>query len=143
MIQQQNNNTMKTKTLILGLAVAILSAISLTKTNAQSLDQSLVTVVPDANKDFIKVIYNYGSHNNVMVKFMDADGLILKDRIKGDTFDGGFAKKYEVNRNRGDEFWLEVSNPEFSVTYMLAADKDGRWIAEFQKATQQRTLASR
>jgi hypothetical protein len=74
---------------------------------------------------------------------MDADGLILKDRIKGDTFDGGFAKKYEVNRSQSDEFWLEVSNPEFSVTYMLTTDKDGRWIAAFQKATQQRTLASR
>lgn len=134
---------MKTKTLILGLAVAILSVISLTKTDAQSLDQSLVTVVPDSNKDLIKVIYNYGSHDNVVVKFMDADGLILKDRIKGETFEGGFAKKYEVNRSRGDEFWLEVSNPEFSITYVMTADKDGRWIAEFQKATQQRALASR
>lgn len=134
---------MKTKTVILGLAVAILSVISLAKTNAQTLDQSLVKVVPDANKDLIKVIYNYNSPDNVEVKFMDADGLILKDKIKGDTFDGGFAKKYEVNRSRSDKFWLEVSNPEFSVTYMLTTNKDGRWIAAFQKATQQSTLASR
>lgn len=134
---------MKTKTVILGLTVAILSVISLTKTNAQTLDQSLIMVVPDANKDLIKVIYNYNSPDNVEVKFMDADGLILKDKIKGDTFDGGFAKKYEVNRSRSDEFWLEVSNPEFSVTYMLTTNKDGRWIAAFQKATQQSALASR
>lgn len=134
---------MKIKTLILGLAVAILSAISLTEAKSQTLDQSLVTVLPDAQKDLIKVIYNYNSNDNVVVKFIDADGLFLTDRIKATAFDRGFVKKYEVNRSRGDEFLLEVSNPEFAITYMLSTNKDGIWVAEFQKAIQHRVLASR
>lgn len=132
---------MKTKTIIFGLAVAILSVISLTKTQAQSIDQSFVAVVPDAQSDMIKVIFNYNNGHDVEVKFIDADGLILKDRIKASAYGDGFAKKYEVNRH--EDFLLEVNNPEFTVTYLMKNNPEGQWVAEFQKATQFRTIASR
>lgn len=133
---------MKSKTIIFGLAVAILSIITLTQTNAQLLDQTAVTVIPDAKQDMIKVIYNYDSEETVEVKFTDADGIILKDKIKGNSFDGGFTKKYKVQRQRGDEFWVVVTNPELSVTYKVTT-QNGKWVTQFEKATQYRVVASR
>lgn len=125
------------------MAIALLSALSLSQSNAQSLGQEFVTVVPNAKQDLIKVIYNYDGHESVDVKFIDSDGLIVKDKICGNSFDHGFAKNYKVQRQKRDDFRVVVSNPELQVSYKLTMDKSGNWIAQFEKATQSRLVAAR
>jgi hypothetical protein len=129
----QKTNNMKTRILVAGVVVAAISAFTLTSAKAQS--QPSVKVVPAMEKNTIKLIYGYDTNETVQVNFLDNDGLISSERIKGKNFDNGFVKKYKIQRNQYDAFWVEVKNDEMTVTYKVIAPKDGKWLAQLEKAT--------
>jgi hypothetical protein len=127
---------MKTKTILFGVVVAALSAISLGKANAQAPAEPAVKVIPvSKEKDVLKVIYGYSASKAVEVKFFGSDGIIESDKINGSTFESGFMKKYNVKGLRGELFSIEISSPEVSVTYKVSMAKDGRWSTQLEKTT--------
>jgi hypothetical protein len=134
-INTLNTFNMKTRTIVLGVVVAVISTLSVSRARAQGVEQPAVKVIPTGEKDVIKLIYGYDSQQSVDVKFMDANGIIGNDKIKGKSFEGGFSKKYKVTRESGDAFWVEVTSPELSVIYKMTAAANGKWAAQLEKTT--------
>lgn len=132
---------MKSKIIILGVIVAALGIFSVSTTRAQSMDLP-VSIIP-AQKNMIKVIYNNPSDRQVEVKFSDENGVIKKDRISGDAFAQGFAKKYKVQRNSDDTFWVEITNQDMSATYKVTSTRKGLWSAELEQTTFHPVVATR
>jgi hypothetical protein len=131
----KTNNTMKTKIIIAGVIVAAISTMTLRNAQAQEQKAPLVKIIPTAQKDVIKVIYGYPLQETVEVKFTNREGVIQADKIFGKEFEGGFSKKYDVERMDGQTFWVEVSNNALSVNYKLTSHKNGRWSAQLEKTT--------
>jgi len=141
-IQNKKTKYMKSKIILFGMVVAVIGIFTISETNAQTADAIGVSVIPTNRHDVIKVIYANGSNEAVELNFLDADGLIKHDKIDAQSFDKGFSKKYKVNRLPADAFWLEVKNPEMSVTYKVS-NQDGKWLAEVEKTVTNRALASK
>lgn len=133
---------MRTKTIILGMIVAALSIISLNVSKAQTAEFPPVKILP-ADKDMIKLIFETETGQQVNVKFLDNKGTIARDRIKSKSFDGGFAKRYKVERNSDDTFWIEVKSQELVVTYKMTGSKDGKWMPELESTAYQPVVASK
>ncbi|MCB0488440.1 MAG: hypothetical protein KDC99_08180 [Cyclobacteriaceae bacterium] len=133
---------MRTKTIILGMVVAALSIISLNVSNAQTAEFPPVKILP-AERDMIKLIFETETDQQVNVKFLDSKGMIARDRIKSKSFDGGFAKRYKVQRNMNDTFWIEVKSQELVVTYKVTGSKDGKWMPELESTAYQPVVASK
>lgn len=133
---------MKTKTLLFGVLVAVVSMISLGKAQAQLAILPPVKIVP-AQKNMIKVIYTNPSEQQVEVKFVDDNGLIKRDKINGQTFGHGFAKKYKVQRNSDDSFWVQINSQDMSVTYKMTSTRNGLWSAELENTTYHPVMASK
>jgi hypothetical protein len=125
---------MKTKTIILGVLVAMISTFTITNSQAQSLDQPDVKVVPAAGPNVIKLIYGYNA-KEVNVKFLTTDQVFKTDRISGKDFSKGFMKKYDIQSMQDIVFWIEVTSPELSVTFKLVPSSSGRWTAQLEKST--------
>jgi hypothetical protein len=111
-----------TSALIAGLALA-LSAFSFAPASAQLAGEPPVKVVPTLDKGILKVIYAHNSPS-VEVKFYDAQGLMLTDRIKGSAAQGGFMKRYDIRNLKSNSYWVEITSPELSVTYKV--DNQGK-----------------
>ncbi|MBC7885789.1 MAG: hypothetical protein H7X99_09955 [Saprospiraceae bacterium] len=124
---------MKTKTLIFGMVIAIISTLTISTARAQS--EPSVKVVHGHEKNSIKVIYGYDAEESVEVKFLTADGILETDIIKGEDFEGGFIKKYNLDILKGNIFWVEVDSEKLSVTFKMVPYKDGIWIAQLEKTT--------
>jgi hypothetical protein len=125
---------MKTKTIIFGVVIAAISSFTISKANAQAQEPA-VKIVSSIDPDMIKVIYGYDTNEGVEVKFTNADGLLKTDKIRGKDFKGGFLKKYDVEKMRGNAFWVEVESSEVSVTYKMTEAKNGKWSAQLEKTT--------
>jgi hypothetical protein len=125
---------MKTKTIILGVVVAVISSLTISNAKAQTQEPA-VKIVPTLLPDVIKVIYGYDTKESVEVKFMNVDGIVKTDKINGKDFKGGFLKKYNVEKLRGSAFWVDVTSPELSVTFKMTTAKNGKWSAQLEKTT--------
>lgn len=125
---------MKTKIIIAGIIVAIVSAFAVTRAKAQQPEQPAIKIVPAAQKDMIKIIYAYHTNQSVKVNFSTSEGLIKSDEIRGKDFDGGFYKKYNLQNINDNTVWVEVTSPELSATFKLKS-MNGKWIAELEKTT--------
>ncbi len=131
----KNLNTMKTKTIIFGVAIAIIATFTLSTSHAQTQEQPAVKVVPTNRQDQLKVIYAYNTNQSVEVRFLDSDRLVKKDIVKGKDFVGGFMKYYNVETMSGNAFWIEIESPELLVTYKMIPSKAGKWTAQLEKTT--------
>jgi hypothetical protein len=125
---------MKTKTIIFGVVIAVISTLTISKGNAQAQEPA-VKIVSTIQPDVIKVIYGYDSRESVEVKFTNAEGLLTTDKISGKDFKGGFLKKYNVQAMSGNAFWIDVTSPELSVTFKMTTGKNGKWSAQLEKTT--------
>jgi hypothetical protein len=131
--QHKKNNTMKTKKIIFGIVVAAISTLVINQARAQ--EQPAIKIVPAIEQNVIKVIYGYHSTKFVEVTFSNHEGVINIDRIGGETFTKGFMKKYNVEKMRGNIFWIQVQSPELSVTYKMTGAKNGKWLPQLEKTT--------
>ncbi|MFM8739346.1 MAG: hypothetical protein ACKOC0_03985 [Cytophagales bacterium] len=132
---------MKTKILLVGVVVAAISACTL---SAKAQTQPAVKIIPGLQSNTIKLIYGYDRNETVEISFLDKTGVIRSEHIKAKNFNHGFVKKYKIQRDQYDAFWVEVKNSDMIVTYKLVAPKDGQWLAQLEKATYNYpTVASR
>jgi hypothetical protein len=127
--------SMKTKTILFGVAIAIIASVTLSTAHAQTLEQPSVKVIPGSTLNTIRVIYGYSTDKAVEVTFFNNDGIIEKDVIKGKNFVDGFIKPYNVELMKGQAFWIEVESPQLTVTYKLVASKNGKWTPQLEKTT--------
>ncbi len=125
---------MKTKIIIAGVIVATISVMTLRNAQAQNQQDLSVKIIPTAQKDIIKVIYAYNSEEAVSVKFSNREEVLKTDKISAKDFQGGFSKKYDVERMDNKPFWVEISNSTLSVTYRMKS-LNGRWSAQLEKTT--------
>lgn len=125
---------MKTKTIILGIFVAIITTFTFANSNAQGLDEPAIKVVPTSEKDVVKVIYGYHTNADVQVKFVSLDGTLKVDKINAKDFEEGFIRKYSLKDIQRNDLRVEVSGSEVSATYFLK-HIDGRWVAQLEKSS--------
>lgn len=110
---------MKTKAILLaGLFIIVGAA------HAQQILEPSVRILPTAEKGILKVLYAYNTGQSVSVKFFNEDGLLLSDRIKANTFQNGFMKKYDVRKIESKSFFVEISSARMSVTYKMTESKE-------------------
>lgn len=126
---------MKTRTLILGVVIAVISALTVSHVKAQDGQLPAVKVIPTDETDVIKVIYGYDSREPVMVTFLGEDGIFFQDKVQGENLTNGFSKKYKVRPVQGKEIHVEVSSLEISVKYRLTVSDRGKWIAQLETTT--------
>lgn len=126
---------MKTKTLILGVVIAIISALTVSHAKAQDGQLPAVKIIPTDASDVIKLIYRYDSREPVTVTFLDEDGIFFEDIVQGENLATGFTKKYKLRPVSGSEIRVEVSSVDLSVTFRLMVSKEGTWTAQLQKTT--------
>ena len=120
---------MKKIMLAFGLIVAIMASYSV---SAQ--EQPAISINPSKD-NIIKLIYGYASEKPVTVSFLDRTGLIGTDKIQGESFEKGFKKHYKIDRQKGDQLWLQVNSRELSATYKLTSTVEGRWEAQLESVT--------
>ena len=125
---------MKTKIIIAGVMVAAISVMTLRNAQAQNQQDLSVKIIPTAQKDIIKVIFAYNSEEAVSVKFSNREEVFKTDKVSPKDFEGGFSKKYNVEKMDGKPFWVEISNSALSVTYRMKS-KNGKWSAQIEKTT--------
>jgi hypothetical protein len=126
---------MKTKTLILGVVIAVISALTVSHAKAQDGQLPAVKIIPTDEQDVIKVIYGYDSREPVTVTFLGEDGIFFQDRVQGENLSNGFSKKYKVRPVPGKEIRVEVSSTELSVKYLLTVSRNGTWTAQLETTT--------
>ncbi len=126
---------MKTKTLILGVVIAIISAFTVSHAKAQDGQLPAVKIIPTDEVDVVKIIYAYDSRESVTVSFLDEDGIFFEDRIQGENLANGFIKKYKLSPIYGREVRVELSSLDLTVTYRLRVTKNGTWSAQLHTTT--------
>jgi len=136
----ETTDDMKTKTILLGVVIAAISLLSINQASAQN--EAIQAKVLPSQKGMIKVIYSNPTEEPVEIKFSDRDGIIKKDKISGESFDNGFAKRYKIKRQSGDAFWVEINSQDVSVTYKMTSTRNGLWSAELEKTTHHPVVAS-
>lgn len=126
---------MKTKTLILGVVIAFISAFTVSRAKAQDGQLPDVKIISTDVSDVIKVIYGYDATEPVTIKFLGTDGVFFEDRVQGETLINGFSKKYKLRPTPGDDIRVEVGSADVSVTYLLTVAKNGKWTAQLESTT--------
>ncbi len=126
---------MKTKMLILGVVVAALSTIMVSRAQAQDNMLPAVKIIPTDLNDVVKVIYGYDTRMPVTVKFLGDEGVFFQDKIKGENLEKGFVKKYRLPREAGSDLRVEVSSSELSVIYKMEPTRNGKWVAQLEEIT--------
>lgn len=122
---------MKTILLLAGMLIALTASFAVF---AQSTDPA-VKILPAAEQGTLKVVYAHNSRNNVVVKFIDENGLLKTDRIKAGSFNNGFLKKYDVRHIQSRNFWVEVSSGDLTVRYKLIHDNTGKLVPYLEQTT--------
>jgi hypothetical protein len=112
---------MKTKAILLAGLFMIYGA-----AQAQEIFEPAVKILPTKDKGILKVLYAYNTDQSVSVKFFNEDGVLLSDRVKANTFQKGFSKKYDVRKIGSGNFFVEVSSARMSVTYKMIESQDGK-----------------
>jgi hypothetical protein len=126
---------MKTKAIICGMVVAAISSLVMSQARAQAQDIPAVKVISTDQSDVINVIYAYSAVNPVKIKFMNADGLLYEEKLKGNGLEKGFMKKYNVAAIMGDIFWVEVDSQELSVKFKVTPSKTEKLSAQLETVT--------
>ena len=126
---------MKTKAIICGVVVAAISTFVMSKAHAQVQDIPAVKIISTDQTDIIKVIYAYSTNSPVTIKFLNSEGIAYEERLSGRDVEKGFSKKYDVEKMRGDDLWVEVDGQEISATFKMTSSKNGKWSAQLEKVT--------
>jgi len=126
---------MKTKAIICGVVVAAIGTFVMSRAHAQVQDIPAVKVISTNKTDVISVIYAYNTSSPVIIKFINSEGLVYEEKLSGGDVEGGFSKKFNIGKMRGDDLRIQIDGQELSVTFKLAASKNGKWGAQLEKVT--------
>lgn len=126
---------MKTKTLILGVVIAVISAITISHADAQDGQLPAVKIISTDASDVVKLIYGYDSREPVTVTFLSKDGIFFQDIVRGENLANGFCKKYKLRPTADKDIWIEVSSLDLSVTYRMTVSENGKWTAQLETTT--------
>ena len=126
---------MKTKAIIGGMVVAAISTFIMSNARAQGQDVPAVKIVSTDRADVIKVIYAYDVKSPVAIKFRSAEGLVYEERLTGRNIEKGFSKRYDVNKLKSEDLWIDIDGQDLSVTFKMAPSKAGKWSAKLEKVS--------
>lgn len=126
---------MKTKAIICGVVVAAISSFVMSQARAQVQDIPAVKIISTDQADVIKVIYAYSTSAPVTIKFLNSEGIAYEERLTGRDVEKGFSKKYDVEKMKNDDLWVEVDGQEIAATFRLSPSKNGKWSAQLEKVT--------
>jgi hypothetical protein len=133
-----NNTTMKTKNVVTALILAVGTFVA-AETIAQ--EQPAIQIYPSG--DNLKVVFGYDSKVPVLVDFYDKQGALISDKIEPGTFNKGFVKKYQVDREGQETFWVDVRNNVVSTRFQITASPKGQWISKLESVSYNNPIAKR
>lgn len=119
---------MKTK-----LAIALLTMMVVVASYARQTSDATVKILPAKEKGVIKILYAKEIEKWVEVKFFTEEGIIATDEIKGKDHPRGFLKKYDLRRVNLENYWVEITSPDLSVTYKLTGSDNDNVTAQLEK----------
>lgn len=131
---------MKKSIIIAGLVT--LFSTSLFNAMAQQASEPAVRILPTNKEGIIKVLYAYDSDQPVEIKFISEGEVLTCDKVKGQTFQHGFSKKYDVRNVKSKNFWVEVSSPSLMVTYKMTESNDRKSYVPILEKTTYNTLVA-
>lgn len=132
---------MKTKSIITAGLVALFS-VSFFGAIAQQTSEPAIKILPTNQKGIIKVLYAYDSDQPVEIKFISEGEVLTYDKVKGEAFQHGFSKKYDVRNVKSKNFWVEVSSPSLMVTYKMTESNDRKSYVPILEKTTYNTLVA-
>jgi hypothetical protein len=131
---------MKSKIII--VALGLLALLS-TRVEAQVSEESRIKILPTSQEGVVKVLYAIETDERLEVRFLDRSGEVTKDVIKGGPYPNGVSKRYDVRNINKNDFWIEVTSPQLSVTYHLIPSKDRKtFVSYLEKATYNHALVA-
>jgi hypothetical protein len=92
-------------------------------TNAQTQDESRIKLLKTDKPGVVKLIHALDTNEPVTVKFINEDGIVGLDRIKG-IFPKGVGRLYNLNNIYDKNFTIEISSANMKVTYQITPSKD-------------------
>ena len=124
---------MKTKAIICGMVVAAISTFIMSNARAQGQDVPSIKIIPTDRANVIKVIYAYSANSPVSITFRSPEGLVYEETLAGSSVERGFSKRYDVNKLKNEDLWIEVAGQKLTATFKMAPAKDGKWSAQLEK----------
>ena len=118
---------MKTQSIIIVVLVMLFGAAA----QAQELNEPAIKILPTSQQGILKVLYAYNSGQPVLVKFSDENTVLFSDKIKANSFEKGFSKKYDVRQISAKTFYVEVSSETITATYRLTRSEDSDVLTPF------------
>lgn len=109
---------MKLSTTIFAALLTVVSFNSMSATNPNQ-QEPVVKVLPHNEVGFVKLLYVNNEKNHVSVSFYDSNGMIIKDKIKGNKFDGGFVKMYDLTELKPGKYWVKISDSNTEIKYEI------------------------
>lgn len=113
---------------------ALLTVVSLNLTAATNPDQQqepVVKVLPSAEAGLVKLLYVNNEQKQVNITFYDADGMIIKDKIKAKKFEGGFVKMYDLSELDPGKYWVKIADSNTEVKYEIIHSTEKPVIASY------------
>ena len=92
-------------------------------TNAQTQDESRIMLLKTDKPGVVKLIHALNTDEPITVKFINDDGVVGLDKIKG-TFPKGVGRLYNLNNIYGKQFEVEITSANMKVTYQIIPSKD-------------------
>src|SRR5882724_6119232 len=113
---------MKKSAIVTGFVIILATIFS----NTQAQTEIPVKILPSAQAGLIKILFVHENLQSVQVKFYNSNGLYTLDFIDKNTFQSGFLKRYDISKVESEDFWIEISLADLSVTstYKMTKSKD-------------------
>ena len=128
----QKINPMKVKSMIMLVGAMVLFAAI--QVNAQTLNPSRVKILRTPEAGVIKLLYAANTEEPVFIRFLNADGEVSSDKIKG-NYPKGFLKRYDVKQLSNSKFWIEVTSPTMTVIYRIEPSRDKKRFSPYLEKT--------
>lgn len=115
------------------LLVGMLAFLS-SQLRAQSLDESVVKIVPTSDPGIIKIIYGAETWGPVKVTFV-FNNKEVTDKIEVGSYPKGVSKRYDIRSIKDGNYWIKISSPQLTITYRMTPSRDGVFSPYLEKST--------
>lgn len=129
---------MKTRNILAALAMTVCMFAT---TAASAQGEPAIKIYP--TDDVLKVVFGYESKAPVTIDFIDNNGVLTSDRVEGIKYEKGFMKKYRIQRDSKELFWVHVRSEAVSASFKITTNSKGQYISNLETVTYNHPIAKR
>lgn len=111
---------MKTKSILFMIGALVCTAVFV---HAQTPDESQIKLLRTEKPGVIRMIHAITTDEPVCVKFINDDGVVGIDNIRG-KYPKGVTRRYNLNRIYNKNFRVEISSEDLKVIYKIVPSAD-------------------